>query len=306
MDAAAIALDQADSSWMPGEPLIFLINDAPINSRALDALASVFRACCDKAINRFHDLVEPSQGTRTTAQAAVMANENEQCSRNIVLSVDAMLRQSPNEAQHIILSTLQAFFEAGEDFSDKQIHALLNVANKLVETPLLLYHPGPTYHIATQVAILLAHIYNYLESNTMNDPPLSLHDEPSDATARDIVLDAYTALRHVLILHRRKLPPSLRCHGLPRAAIGEKIDVGETVLCSCLACCELFVLSACSPCVAAERAAAATARRAEQQTFDGDVFLDDDLLSDLGEGLHDGFEDDILLGIMNEPVQWDV
>ena len=88
----------------------------------------------------------------------------------------------------------------------------------------------------------------------------------------DEVLDTYISVRKLLNIHRRKLPVMMRCHGLPRPSImsgcipvkneenngvaGPFIDLGETLMCGSRGC-QGFVLMACSPCVAAERAQAA-------------------------------------------------
>lgn len=279
-DLASIVANPDNIHWMQGAPLIFLNNEAPKTSRCLDALACVFRSCCDKAIERYCELLSPADSEQESSfqqqpsrtASAVLANEDQLCSRNIVLSVDALLRRSPNRGQETILLCLKAFFENHDGFTAEQIKGLLHVGNMFVENPLMLYHPGPTYHMASNAAVLLAHICNYLAAGAVVDKASVLacgEDETEDESVRDVVLDTYTALRHVLTLHRRKLPLALHCHGLPRPSKDGTVDVGETLLCGCRAC-QGFVLGACSPCVAAERAATAQRRRQELMELQAD------------------------------------
>ena len=91
------------------------------------------------------------------------------------------------------------------------------------------------------------------------------------------------------------------------------IDLGETQLCASRGC-QGFVLMACSPCVAAERAAAAELRHKEEAALfdegyvgqgegeanDGDMGENGDALSELRAELN--IEDDALINILGKIV----
>jgi hypothetical protein len=125
-----------------------------------------------------------------------------------------------------------------------------------------------------------------------------------------------------LTIHRRKLPVKLRCHGLPRPSflglnmpasspvndannnpstpLPPFVDLGETLLCACRGC-QGFVLMACSPCVAAERARDArlrmtmeSAQEAEAVEFGCDLDRELDLL-----GEEYNVDDDALLNMIS-------
>lgn len=113
-------------------------------------------------------------------------------------------------------------------------------------------------------------------------------------------------------VHRRKLPLKLRCHGIPRPELAAQpgkpvVDLGETMLCSCRGC-QGFVLMACSPCVATERARTATSnldmelsRRGTKSTEIGDL---DRELEYLGNELN--LDDDMLSGMIIGMISDDV
>lgn len=286
-DSRMIAANPVNDRWIQGPPPVFLNNEAPVSSRILDALACAFRTCCDTANGKHCESKTPS-----VTATAVLCHENELCSRNMVLSAYTLLQQDTEKSngQQLVVSSMDAFFENGgtdNDLTDGQVSTLLAVCNSVIQNPLVLFHPGPTYHMITNAAVLLAHLLNGMATTKES------WDE-MESTLYDEVYDTYGAIRRVLILHRRKLPAKIRCHDLPRATV----DLGETLLCSSRSC-QGFVLQACSPCVAAERAKQAEeqlkvieAQEAEamdlgelpRDTFP-DFDMDDDTLLDMITGL---------------------
>lgn len=282
-----IACDPKNKNWIQGAPAVYLNNEAPLNARVLDAVSCAVRTCCDFANKRFTSLAK-DQGTEfedivseTPTATAVLAHEDELCSRNVILSAFALMQQDEankrgygkNEGQHVIISAMDAFLEDGDaesdrGFTDNQIQSLLSVCNSVLENPFLLHHAGPTYHMVTNSATLLCHLLNGLYSMKKKK-----RFGPMEVTLFEEVFDTLVAVRKLLTIHRRKLPVRLRCHDLPRIPFDRDesnntdsadddrplIDLGETLLCCCRGC-QGFVLMACSPCVAAERARAAASR----------------------------------------------
>jgi hypothetical protein len=286
-DLFSITSDPKNKNWVQGAPPVFLNNEAPLHSRVLDAVSCAVRTCCDFANTRFATLAKDNItdattdafdfGTEVTPTAtAVMAHEEELCSRNVILSAFSLMQQDEankrgygkNEGQHLIISAMDAFLENGDSeidggFTDNQIQSLLSVCNSALENPFLLYHAGPTYHMVTNAATLLCHLLNGMHVMKKKKP-----FGPMETTMFEEVFDTLVAIRKLLMIHRRKLPVRLRCHELPRipfdggASHNDEqpfIDLGETLLCCCRGC-QGFVLMACSPCVAAERAKAAASR----------------------------------------------
>jgi len=321
-----IVSDPQNQNWMQGAPPIFLNNEAPLNARSLDALSCAFRSCCDQANGRFAQMAEAvaaeqGGGDVASAQAAngggdvsssqeitattsaVMAHENELCSRNMVLSAFTLLQQyesattmpNKNQGLHLIISAMDAFLENGDEdesggFTDSQIQSLLSVCNTTIENPFLLHHGGPTYHMISNAAILLCHLLNGMHAMraSWNGAGSSSDDgdRAMEAAVFEEVYDTFISVRKLLNIHRRKLPVKLRCHGIPRpsmegTAAPDKpfIDLGETLMCGCRGC-QGFVLMACSPCVAAERARSANMKREIEVNREGgedQVELDKDL-----------------------------
>jgi hypothetical protein len=287
-DSASIASNPQNRNWIQGPPPVFLNNDAPLNARSLDALACAIRTCCDQANQRFATIAKESGSSNaedmipldtinTPTTTAVQAHENELCSRNMVLSAYTLMQQFENtsknkrvnEGQQLVISAMDAFLENSDEdgnggFSDSQIQSLLSVCNITVENPFLLHHAGPTYHIVTNAATLLCHLLNgmYAMKGSENFGAM-------EATMFEEILDTFTSVRKLLTIHRRKLPVKLRCHGIPRPGLDQPepgqpfIDLGDTLLCPCRGC-QGFVLMACSPCVAAERAREARSKLAEE------------------------------------------
>ena len=216
---------------------------------------------------------------------------------------------------------MDAFLEGGDEeeaggFTDSQIQGLLSVCNTVVEHPLLLYQAGPTYHMIANAAVLLCHLLNgmHAQRGAGGEPPGEM-----EAALFDEVLDTYLSVRKLLSIHRRKLPVQLRCHGIPRpnlAALGGGgepgapfIDLGETLMCGSRGC-QGFVLMACSPCVAAERARAAAQKQevaAQQEALANgidagleDIREFDKELFDLGQEFD--IDDDALLSVLSQIV----
>jgi hypothetical protein len=274
-------------------------------------------------------------GLITPTTAAVMSHEDELCSRNLVLSAFTLLQhdesrsknKDKNEGQHLVISAMDAFLENSSDddgsggFTDSQIQSLLAVCNTAIENPFLQHHAGPTYHMVTNAAVLLCHLLNgmYAMKHTNGS-----NYGPMEATMFEEVLDTYISVRKLLTIHRRKLPVKLRCHGLPRPSflglgmsasstanndnnnnnsstpLTSFVDLGETLLCACRGC-QGFVLMACSPCVAAERArdarlrmAVESAQEAEAVEFGCDLDRELDML---GEEFN--VDDDALLNMIS-------
>lgn len=277
--ARGVTSDPNNQTWIQGAPPVFLNNDAPLTARSLDALACAIRTCCDQANCRFSQMAssakngdEPVSDPITPTCSAVTAHEDELCSRNMVLSAFTLLQQheagSPtpnrNQGHHLVISALDAFLENGDEesggFSDSQIQGLLTVCNMTIENPFLLHHGGPTYHMVSNATILLCHLLNgmYAMETVEGD-----HNgkKAMETAVFEEVYDTFISVRKLLNIHRRKLPVKLRCHGIPRPSMGTPqdgkpfIDLGETLMCACNGC-QGFVLMACSPCVAAERARA--------------------------------------------------
>jgi hypothetical protein len=81
------------------------------------------------------------------------------------------------------------------------------------------------------------------------------------------------------------------------------VDLGETLMCGCRGC-QGFVLMACSPCVAAERAKTATLKREMELTRESEEMLDS---NDLDRALIDlesefDLDDDALLNMLSSIV----
>lgn len=348
-----VAANPMNKMWIQGPPPVFINNEAPALSRSLDALACAIRSCCDQANARFEGMAKELMtgeggdgaqcdndgcGKMTATGSAVMANEDELCSRNMVLSAFTLLQQhesaaivpggggqgtvSKNHGHHLVVSAMDAFLEGGDEeeaggFTDSQIQGLLSVCNTLIEHPLLLYQAGPTYHMISNAAVLLCHLLNgmHAQRGAGGESPGEM-----EAALFDEVLDTYLSIRKLLSIHRRKLPVRLRCHGIPRpniAALGgggepgaPLIDLGETLMCGSRGC-QGFVLMACSPCVAAERARAAAQKQeaaAQQEALANgvdagleDVNEFDKELFDLGHEFD--LDDDALLDVLSQIIQ---
>ncbi|CAB9516284.1 expressed unknown protein [Seminavis robusta] len=341
-----IASDPQNQNWIQGAPPVYLNNEAPLPSRALDALACAVRTCCDQANSRFAAVARAaergeeqitedpnSNAANTPTTTAVLANNNELCSRNLILSAFTLMQQHEsltaasfhkNRGQRMVISAMDAFLENNEDdesggFTDSQIQSLLSVCNTAIENPFLLYHAGPSYHMVTNAAVLLCHLLNGMYAEKIANGAMG----EMEAAMFEEALDTFIAVRKLLTIHRRKLPVKLRCHGIPRptfdilvkgglSSAEEQeqfpninsgkflIDLGETVLCACRGC-QGFVLMACSPCVAAERAMAAQDRLEEEDTKELDAIDQGDLdreLDDLGNEFN--LDDDALLGMISQ------
>jgi hypothetical protein len=330
-NVSAVVSDPKNQHWIQGAPPVYLNNEAPLHARSLDALACAVRQCCDQANNRFkqmnqeqlgddsHDTI-PQNTIVTPTTTAVLAFENELCSRNLILSAYTLMQQQDSgnrgkfrsEGHHMVISAMDAFLENSEEdgnsgFTDSQIQSLLSVCNTAVENPFLLHHAGPTYHMVTNAAVLLCHLLNGMHAMKQNG-----QFGPMEAAMFDEVMDTFIAIRKLLTIHRRKLPVKLRCHGIPRPSLhaasdhegsGQQqkpvVDLGETLLCACRGC-QGFVLMACSPCVAAERARDATKRRDVEMAQERQMVEMGEVAQEV-EGLESEFDmdDDALLGMIS-------
>jgi len=322
-----IASDPKNKNWIQGAPPVYLNNEAPLPARSLDALACAVRTCCDQANGRFaaiskeantNDAEEiPQETIITPTTTAVLAHESELCSRNMVLSAFTLLQQyeaatpssHKNQGIHLVISAMDAFLDNGDEdetggFTDSQIQSLLSVCNTTIENPFLLHHGGPTYHMVSNAAVMLCHLLNGMYA--MKGPDGIRQQGDMEAAMFEEVLDTFIAVRKLLVIHRRKLPVKLRCHGIPRPSLGLPeegkpfIDLGETLLCACRGC-QGFVLMACSPCVAAERARNATVKRQVEAAREAEVEAADDMDKELDDLSNDfNLDDDALLGMLSQ------
>jgi hypothetical protein len=329
MNPSHIASDPKNKNWIQGAPPVYLNNEAPLPARSLDALACAVRTCCDQANGRFAAISKesktqmeeiPQDTIITPTTTAVLAHENELCSRNMVLSAFTLLQQyeaatpssHKNQGIHLVISAMDAFLDNGDDdesggFTDSQVQSLLSVCNTVIENPFLLHHGGPTYHIVSNAAVMLCHLLNGMYA--MKGPDGIRQQGDMEAAMFEEVLDTFIAARKLLVIHRRKLPIKLRCHGIPRPSLGLPedgkpfIDLGETLLCACRGC-QGFVLMACSPCVAAERAQSAATKRRVEAAREAGVESIDDMDSDLDDLSNDfNLDDDALLGMLSQLIQ---
>ena len=221
---SSVATDPINQMWMQGSPPVFLNNEANMVSRSLDAFACAVRTCCDQANSQFEDMAKASgmdmacmagnggggggASGPTATTTAVMANENELCSRNIVLSAKTLLDQhsvmtgekSKKHGLNMVAHAMMAFLEnsqadqqqqqqgnnGGGDggnvgmFTDGQIKNLLAACDIVIQHPLLLHSPGPLYHMASNAAILLCHLLNGIYSNC-NSNAAKTNEEGGDA-----------------------------------------------------------------------------------------------------------------------------
>lgn len=324
-----IASDPRNQNWIQGAPPVYLNNEAPLPARSLDALACAVRTCCDQANGRFSAISKeakvtdmediPQETIITPTTTAVLAHEHELCSRNMVLSAFTLLQQyeaatptsHKNQGIHLVISAMDAFLDNGDDddesggFTDSQIQSLLSVCNTVLENPFLLHHGGPTYHMVSNAAVMLCHLLNGMYS--MKGPDGVQQQGDMEAAMFEEVLDTFIAVRKLLVIHRRKLPVKLRCHAIPRPSLGLPdegkpfIDLGETLLCACRGC-QGFVLMACSPCVAAERAQAAATKRRVEASREAQVEAATDDMDKEMEDLSNDFnlDDDALLNMLSQ------
>lgn len=279
-----IVFEPHNQMWIQGAPPIYLNTEAPPISRIIDALACAIRSCCDKANTHFDLLtrssdengqligsLNPTVISHTTR--AVHAQEEELCPRKMISSAFNILEQEKwhNSTKKItglqlITQAFDIFLEnesssvsndGSTDFTDNQIHGLLEVANTIVENPLLLYHGGPTYHMMSNTAVLIGHVLNdmHARQSGLDEMEIVLTVEFED------VVEIYFSLRRLLNNHRGRMPLQCRCHEIPRPNLSAGpglhiIDFATIFPCGSRAC-QGFILNACSPCVAAEREQAA-------------------------------------------------
>eukprot|EP00984_Skeletonema_dohrnii_P008944 scaffold3345_cov83-Skeletonema_dohrnii-CCMP3373.AAC.3 len=337
LGCSQVVTDPVNQMWIQGEPQIFLKNEARVVDRSLDAISCAVRSCCDQANRDFAQMSQSMSGggggegvldMTTPTSLAVMASENELCSRNMVLSAQALLNQK-NAHERVtkpglimMITAMDAFLEnsdqdgsSGGDsggaeeggFSETQIQNLLSACEMAIKHPMLLHSPGPVYHMMSNAAVLLCHLLNGLHAKcSMRDSSSagSSNDGGAGGNESDLfyeTLDTFMSIRKLLNMHRQNLPVRLRCHAIPRPNIGPSkktdpetpfIDLGETLMCSCRGC-QGFVLMGCSPCVAAERSLQSSKVQAVQLESDGDFQREIDDLGDFN------LDDDALFSILS-------
>ena len=324
-----IASEPRNQTWIQGAPPIFLNEKAPLRARSLDALACAVRTCTDQANGRFAAISKeakaesmehiPQETIITPTTAAVLAHEQDLCSRTMVLSSFALLQKfeqvtpssHKNQGMHLVMSAMDAFLDSGEEddsggFTDSQIQSLLSVANIVIENPLLLHHAGPTYHMVSNAAIMLCHLLNSMYMMRVGQHNGQQMGSKVEAAMFEEILDTFMALRKLLMIHRRKLPIKLRCHSIPRPSLipstdGKPfIDLGETLLCACRAC-QGFVLMASTPVVAAQKAQAAVTKRDDEANQEAIIQGSDkteQILLSLGHDFTN--DDDVLLTMLSQ------
>lgn len=280
----------AGAKQKPEELPIFLNNEAPLHARSLNALAIAMRRCTCLTSQAMHpdgpassDQQQQNQpsGSINANGLAVITNDKELGSRNMVLSAYTLIQQESavrgalhTKGHSMVIAALDAFLENDEQdsmcgFSDSQIQNLLLVCQTTLEIPVILYHPGNTYHMVTNSAILLAHYLNAIYAIRQQGE----EDEENEVLFEE-VMHTFLATRKILQSHRRRLPSKVRCHSIPRVKFLDLmfgveseeqrycngpppqpeaiVDIGEVTLCACPSC-HVFVLRGCGPCVAAER-----------------------------------------------------
>ena len=109
----------------------------------------------------------------------------------------------------------------------------------IIEIPLLLFHGGPTYHMASNAAILLCHL---LYGMHLMRGPQSSNQDMGETTVFEKIFDTFISVQKLLSIHHRKLPVKLRCHTIPCPSMMEPapdkaiIDLEETLMCACHGC----------------------------------------------------------------------
>jgi hypothetical protein len=330
--------------WMQGEPRIFLKNEARIVDRSLDAMACAVRSCCDQANSEFKQMSRSSGGGGggeveecgvTPTALAVMASENELCSRNMVLSAHALLNQT-NANQRVtkpglimLIMAMDAFLENSDldgssdgeqqqgGFSETQIRNLLASCEMAIKHPMLLHAPGPVYHMMSNAAVLLCHLLNGLHakcslsdsssatagSNNNEEAAAAGDNNDMESAMFYETLDTFMSIRKLLNMRRQHLPVRLRCHAIPRPNIGPSKKTEPEApfidLGETLMCscrgCQGFVLMGCSPCVAAERSMRSANVQASEIYFEDDDEFKREI-DDLGDF---NFDDDALFSILS-------
>jgi hypothetical protein len=234
--------------WMQGSPPVFLNNEANLITRSIDAFSCAVRTCCDHANTNFEDIAKAS-GIGSPTYSAVLANEKQLCTRNIVMSAKTFLDQYTNIAAtttkkhglYFVAYAMSAFVEnsqsdhlqegsgVGESklgsFTPLQIKNLFAACDIIIQHPLLLHSPGPVYHMAGNAAVLMCHllnaIYSKYNSEASKQTPqdgcgMTVPINMADSILFDDALDTFITMRMILNIHRKTLPVKLRCHALPR------------------------------------------------------------------------------------------
>jgi len=255
-----VASIDINQMWIQGTPPVFINEDAPVKSRVIDGLACAIRTSLDEA-KALQTKEEPQQSSRgriisrkkkyaedskdkSATQWAVEHYPNELSNSNIVHETTSLL-QADKEATfslfrgHDLLTVaLESIVNSDRDVKYVPGQSILNILEGIIDRPILLYQGGPTYHIITNCAILLAHKINKLHSTVIKDHNECLKEQ------YDTALDIYNMARLVLEKHRSKLPLRLQCHEVPSVSAtanesGLLIDLSNMTMCTsynCLDC----------------------------------------------------------------------
>jgi hypothetical protein len=235
--ASSIATNPINQMWMQGSPPVFLNNEANLITRSIDAFSCAVRTCCDHANINFEDIAKAS-GIGSPTYSAVLANEKQLCTRNIVVSAKMFLDQYSNIAVtmtkiyglYFVAHAMSAFVEnsqsdhlqegsgGGENklgsFSPEQINNLFAACDIIIMRPMLLHSPGPVYHMASNAAVLICHLLNVIYSKH-NSEVFKQTINMADINLFDGALETFISMRMILNTHRKTLPAKLRCHALP-------------------------------------------------------------------------------------------
>ncbi|KAL3810041.1 hypothetical protein ACHAXA_009454 [Cyclostephanos tholiformis] len=248
ISASSIATNPINQMWMQGSPPVFLNNEANLISRSIDAFSCAVRTCCDHANTNFDDIAKAS-GIGSPTYSAVLANEKELCSRNILMSAKIFLDQSSLNSMtttkkhglYFVSHAMSAFVENSQSdhlqegsgdgesnlgrFTPVQIKNLFAACEIIIRHPMLLHSPGPLYHMASNAAVMMCHLLNAIYSKYKYDVSEQKKDDNdgmtlpinmTDSILFDDALDTFQTMRTLLNIHRKTLPVKLRCHALPR------------------------------------------------------------------------------------------
>jgi hypothetical protein len=220
-----VASNPINQKWIQGIPP-FLINElAPLNSRALDALACSVRSLVDRAKARLgkkitqtksgrnvcrkrHHLSDEEVQVKSVTELAVEQYPVELSSCNLLAQASSLTQceelslvsDSIFCGPRLLVKAVELVLETA--IKDVQIHNIFTVLEVVMEHPIHLFQFGPTYHIIHSCVIVLARKINEIK----RDP---------DSTLFEKALNIYNESRSVLEHHRTKLPILLQCQELP-------------------------------------------------------------------------------------------
>ncbi len=218
-----VASNPINQTWIQGIPPILINEFAPLNSRALDALACSIRSLVDRAKARLATKIKQTKSGRNVCRKRQHLSDVEVQVKSatelavelhpVQLSSCNLLAQASSLTQCEELSLVSDYIFCGPRFLVKavelfletaikevQIHNVFTVMEVVMEHPILLFQFGPTYHIIHSCVIVLAQKINEI------DPKSALFEK---------ALNIYNESRSVLEHHRTKLPLLLQCQELP-------------------------------------------------------------------------------------------